>query len=154
MGQYCVIAVGQFDAIANNLSERWAADYLALHHKDKGEAQKAAYKRHIAASIGKTRLPDVRKLHVLHVVQPLATAGKARTAQHTLSLLRQMFQWAIRNDFTATDPTAGLVKKDFGRASDSRDRHLSPAELRELAKRLQAARLAGPKGRERSIPVL
>lgn len=138
----------------DELAERWEADYLALHHKDKGAAQIAAYRRHIAPSIGKTRLLDVRKLHVLHVVQPIARDGKARTAQHALALLRQMFQWAIRNDFAATDPTAGLVKSDFGGSSGPRDRHLTPDEIVELAQRLQASRMAGPAGRQRSIPVL
>lgn len=138
----------------DELAERWAADYLALHHKDKGAAQVAAYKRHVSPSIGKTRLLDARKLHVLHVVQPLARDGKSRTAQHTLGMLRQMFQWAIRNDFASIDPTAGLVKSDFGGSSDPRDRHLSPDEIQLLATKLQAARRAGPAGREREIPVL
>lgn len=138
----------------DDLADRWVADYLAQRHADKGTAARAAYDRHVHAAIGRVRLVDVRKLHILHVVEPLARAEKARTAQYVLGLLRQMFTWAIRRDFMTTDPTAGLRKTDFGGPAVSRDRHLSPDEIRELAKRLQSSRRAGPKGRERTIPVL
>ena len=138
----------------DELAERWEVEYLAVHRKDKGAAAKAAHARHVAAAIGKTRLVDVRKLHIQHIVQPLARSGRGRTAKSVLAQLRQMFSWGIRNDCAATDPTAGLVKADLAPADQPRERHLSPDEIRELAERLRAARRAGPAGRTRSIPVL
>lgn len=138
----------------NDLEERFARDYLAHQHKDKGEAARAAYRRHIAPAIGTTRLLDIKKLHVLHILQPLVTAGKGRTAKGILALLRQMFGWAVRSDFMLADPAAGLRKQDFGPASESRDRFLTEAEIVDLAQRLRAFNLAGPVGRERSIPIL
>lgn len=136
------------------LAARWAADYLTQQHKDGGAAIMAAYRRHVAPALDRTRLVDVRKLHVLHVVQPLARAGRGRTAVGVLALLRQMFTWAIRNDYAAVDPTAGLAKADFGPGAAPRERHLSPDEIVELARRLPAQRRAGPAGRERDVPVL
>lgn len=138
----------------DDLAERWAADYLAVHHKDKGLAAKAAYDRHVSAEIGKTRLTDVRKLHVQHVTAPLARDGRGRTAKGILALLRQMFSWAIENDFAALDPTAGIKKAKLAPADRPRERHLSAPEIVDLAARLRASRRAGPEGRERSIPVL
>lgn len=136
------------------LAERWETDYLALHHKDKGAGAMATFRRHVEPALGKTRVQDVRKLHVVHVVQPLARSGRGRTAKVVLGLLRQMFTWAIRNDYAAADPTAGLRKADYGPADTTRDRVLAPDEIVDLAQRLRAARRAGPAGRERSIPVL
>ncbi len=138
----------------DDLMNRWRANYLAHNHKDGGAASEAAYRRHIGPAIGATRLVDVRKLHVLHIVNALTAAGKGRTAAGTLAMLRQMFNWAIRQDFVAADPTAALKKSEYAGKTVSRDRVLSGDELRELATRLQASRRAGPKGRERVFPVL
>lgn len=136
------------------LAERWEADYLAAHHKDKGTAAMATLRRHALPALARVRLADVRKLHIVHVVQPLARDGRGRTAKVVLGLLRQMFTWAIRHDFAAADPTAGLRKADYGPAESARERVLSADEITELSKRLQASRRAGPAGRERDIPVL
>lgn len=136
------------------LVDRWESDYLRHHHKDLGAATRAAYNRHIAAAIGKTRLIDLRKLHVQHIVNTLTGNGKGRTAAAVLALMRQMFTWAIRHDFMAADPTAALVKAEFAGKSQSRERVLSADELRDLAQRLISTRRAGPEGRKRSIPVL
>lgn len=138
----------------DDLMDRWEADQLARDHKDKGAAMRAAYRRHVQAHIGRVRLLDLRKVHVLHVVQPLAAAGKGRTAKFTLALLRQMARWAIGREWLAADPTAGLRKDEFGGRETPRDRVLSEDELRTLAARLQASRRAGPAGRERDVPVL
>ncbi|NJA88077.1 tyrosine-type recombinase/integrase [Rhodocyclus tenuis] len=138
----------------NDLEARFARDYLSHQHKDKGESARATYRRHVAPSIGATRLLDLKKLHILHILQPLVVAEKGRTAKGVLALLRQMFSWAVRSDFMLSDPSAGLRKQDFGQSSESRDRHLSEVEVVDLATRLQAFNLAGPKGRERKIPVL
>lgn len=136
------------------LMDRWEQDYLRLHHKDKGAAVRAAYRRHVEAHIGRTPLLRVRKLHVQHVLGALTAADKGRTAAGVLAMMRQMFRWAVRHDFLAADPTAALVKAEFAGRTTPRERVLTGAEVRTLAERLAVVRRAGPAGRERTIPAL
>ncbi len=138
----------------NDLATAWEAAYLRPRHKDGGALVMGTFHRHIAPAIGKTRLLDVRKLHVVHVLDGLARDGKGRTAASVLGVLRQLFRWGIQREYLAADPTASLRKADYAGKVRSRERALSPDELRDLADRLCGTRRAGPKGRERDIPVL
>ena len=138
----------------NDLAAAWEAAYLRPRHKDGGALVMGTFRRHIAPAIGKTRLLDVRKLHIVHVLDGLARDGKGRTAASVLGVLRQLFRWGIQREYLAADPTASLRKADFAGKVRSRERALSPDELRDLAARLRGTRRAGPKGRERDIPVL
>jgi integrase len=138
----------------DDLMERFEEDYLARHRKDKGADAMAAYRLHIAPAIGSTALASIRKLHINHAIAPVVARGHIVRAKQLLALLRQGFNWAVRNDLVATDPTAGLRKSDLGGDAGPRDRVLSGVEIQELATRLREFRLAGPAGRERRIPVL
>ena len=136
------------------LTERWGAEYLANHHKDRGAATLAAYRKHIAPHIAATRLVELKKLHVQAVLGPLVRAGHGRTAAATLALMRQAFRWGMRHDFMDGDPTAALSKAEFAGRRTPRERVLSEEELRDLAGRFASARRAGPEGRERRILAL
>lgn len=136
------------------LADRWRRDYLAHSRKDKGAAVEAALKLHVLPTIGTVRLMDLRKVHVLHVLDPLTASGRGRTARGVLATLRQMCQWGIRRDYMAADPTAGLQKKEHGGSPTPRERVLAPSELQTLAQRMQASKRGGPVGRERDIPVV
>lgn len=138
----------------DDLADRWLSDYIAHRRKDKGAAVRAALALHVRPAIGATRLVDVRKLHVLHIIDGLVRQDKGRTARATLAMLRQMFRWGISRDYCATDPTAALVKAEFGAREQPRDRVLAPTELQALARHMQASRRGGPAGRQRTIPVV
>lgn len=136
------------------LVDRWIGGYVAIKRKDGGAAVRASLAKHALPAIGGVRLADLRKLHMVHVVEPIAKAGNGRTAAVVLATLRQMFLWAVRQEYVAIDPTAGLQKSDYAGKTTMRERVLAPAELQDLAQRMRATKRGGPIGRERDIPVV
>jgi integrase len=137
-----------------DLADRWQRDFLTHKRKDKGAAVMASLRLHVLPTIGAARLVDLRKLHVLHIVNAINGAGTGRTAALTLATLRQMFGWAIRCDYMAADPTAGLLKSEYGGKPTIRTRVLASAELKDLARRMHQTYRGGPVGRERDIPMV
>ena len=69
---------------------------------------------------------QIRKADVLKLLDREMDAGRARTANQTLQLSRQLFRWAIQRGYVEQDPTAGIERPA---KEQSRDRVLSDGEL-------------------------
>jgi len=67
--------------------------------------------------------------------------GVNRMAKLILSLVRQMFRFAVDRDIIEFDPTASIRKAKIGGKSVERDRVLSDDEIRALFRQLPDARL-------------
>lgn len=122
------------------LFDRWSAVDL-IRHKDGGQHVKDTMNRHVLPHIGSMYASDVRKGHVTGVTDALLAAGKQRTAKVCLSLMRQMFRYAVDRDVLEFDPTAALRKAAVGGKDVERDRVLTDDEIRALHRILPAANL-------------
>jgi len=124
------------------LFEQWHAAQLAPNRKDGGAEIKRMFAKDVLPQIGVLAVEDIRKGHISALLDRIRARGLNRTVGLTLSLVRQMFRFAISRDWIQSDPTATLdPSRDFGVKPVERDRVLSHDEVSELAIQLAQARL-------------
>jgi integrase len=123
-----------------NLFDRWVATDL-INRKDQGKEAQRMMQKDVLPFIGQLRIQDVRKGHVTEITDRLLQRGVNRMAKVVLSLIRQMFRFAVSHDLLESDPTAAISKKTVGGANVERDRVLDEKEIRELASKLLKAGL-------------
>lgn len=142
-------AQAKLDAIAaagrrmtvTDLFDRW--EKLALvSRKDKGREVRRMFEKDVLPALGAMAVADVRKGDVAAMLDHIRERGVGRMANLMLSLVRQMFRFAVARDWIEADPTASLKKADFGGKEVERDRVLSEDEIRELAHRLPEAKFS------------
>ncbi len=124
-----------------DLFDRWAATDL-INRKDKGSEACRMMKKDVLPFIGDMAIKDVRKAHITEITDRLLQRQVNRMAKVVLSLIRQMFRFAVTRDLLEADPTAFISKKTIGGANVERDRVLTEEEIRELALRLPDANMA------------
>lgn len=147
--------LAEHEALANRRTvrsafESWRSLRLArpeatggTARKDGGEAVAAHFGRHVLPHIGDVALEEIRRRdHVVPILHRLVAAGKMRSANVTLALLRQFFRWCAAQDWIEGDPTFGLSRADVGGAEASRERNLSFEEIAALPAAMEAAKLA------------
>lgn len=134
-------ALEQMEKSVQELFNDWKRVYLEVHRKDRGEAVEAAMKRDVLPRLGAMKAKDVRLPHIVQVIDQVLDRGARRTANMTLSLMRQMFRHGLARGIVETDPTLGLSKKQAGGNDVPVDRNLSFAEVTELLGKIQASDL-------------
>lgn len=127
--------------LVKDLFERWAATDL-INRKDQGTEARRMISKDVLPFIGELNIRDVRKGHIAEITDRLLQRGVNRMAKVVLSLIRQMFRFAVSRDLLESDPTALLSKKSIGGANVERDRVLDEDEIKELAKKLPTANMA------------
>jgi len=126
--------------LVKELFERWAATDL-INRKDQGKEARRMVLKDVLPFIGQLCIQDVRKGHITEITDRLLQRGVNRMAKVVLSLIRQMFRFAVSRDLLESDPTAAISKKTVGGANVERDRVLDEREVRELATKLLKAGL-------------
>ena len=126
--------------LVTDLFGRWMATDL-INRKDQGKEAQRMMQKDVLPFIGRLRIQDVRKGHVTEITDRLLQRGVNRMAKVVLSLIRQMFRFAVSRDLLESDPTAAISKKTVGGANVERDRVLDEREIRELALKLPKAGL-------------
>jgi len=121
--------------------ESWRALYLVREHKDGGALVESHFGRHILPMLGEKALQDVGKADIVPILDGLVGAGRLRTANALLALLRQFFRWCMARDWIDREPTFGLSKAAVGGAEAPCTRNLSFDELAALPDRMVAAKL-------------
>lgn len=123
---------------------RWRELYLEAknkdgtfaHRKDGGQFVAELFERHILPTIGERPLEEIRRGTVAEVLDRITAAGKRRTANMALSLLRQFLRWCAARDWIDNDPTALLKSQDVGGRIAPRQRALTALEIVELRDKL------------------
>jgi integrase len=121
--------------------ERWHELYVSAHRKDGGEFVKALFDRHILPVIGDKPLGELQRRDVADLLDAITAQGIRRTANMSLSLLRQFLRWCSARDWIERDPTLNLSKAAVGGKDKPRDRALSPMEIVGLRDALPASGL-------------
>lgn len=118
-----------------DLFDKWEKTELS-DRKDKGAEVRRMFEKDVFPTIGDMAAEDVRKGHVMALVDKVKERGVSRMARVIFSLVRQMMRFAVDRDLIESDPTAAIRKEKAVGKDNERDRVLSEAELKQLAKAL------------------
>jgi len=124
----------------NILFERWEKLDL-LNRKDGGKEVRRMFEKDVLPLIGNMAVEDIRKAHIINVIDTLLSRGVNRMSKLILSLMRQMFRFAQDRDIIENDPTSSIRKAKIGGKDTVRDRYLSEAEIRDLTAKLPSGKL-------------
>lgn len=119
-----------------SLYDGWMKNYIAKNRKDGGSHVEYMLKKDVIDRIGHIKLDDVKVHHITSVLDDMVASGVNRKANAALSLLKQMFKYAVRRGQITSDPTYSLAKRDFGGTEKPVERALSFDEISELIKKL------------------
>jgi integrase len=119
----------------------WDTLYLSKHRTDGGSEVRDLFGRHILPKLGDRPLDTIRRSDVTEILRRLTGAGKRRTANMVLALLRQFFKWSRKQDWMTGDPTLDLAREDAGGKESTRERNLTELEIIELRDKMSAAKL-------------
>jgi integrase len=125
---------------ANALFENWLKLDL-VNRKDSGKEIRRMFEKDVLPIIGEMAVEDIRKAHIINVIDILLARGVNRMTKLILSLMRQMFRFAQDRDIIEFDPTSSIRKAKIGGKDMVRDRVLSDAEIKALKSQLPEARL-------------
>lgn len=120
--------------------EHWASIDIK-NRKDGGKEIRRAFEKDVLPAIGNIAVADIRKSHVIEIVDKQLSRGVNRMAKLTFSLMRQMFRFAVDRDFIENDPTASIRKTKIGGKDTERDRVLSGDEIKLLGEQLANSKL-------------
>ena len=134
------IAASQARITVIDLFKRWEKTEL-VYRKDQGADVRRMFEKDVFPTIGDMAAEDVRKGHVMAVVDKVKGRGVPRMARVIFSLIRQMMRFAVDRDLLESDPTAAIRKEKAVGKDDERDRVLSEDEIKQLATKLPGARL-------------
>jgi integrase len=123
------------------LFEQWHKKE-ASKRKDKGEEIRRAFEKDVLPTLGDLYADEVKRRHIMQVLDDVKERGALRITNQILQYLRQMYRYAIKREIIETDPTYALTKKDAGGKETERDRYLTEMELRELSTKISSANLS------------
>lgn len=129
--------VGALPQTLRQLFDLWEQRELRAR-KDHGKEVRRKFEKDVLPRLGDFRLADLRRAHITEILDAVRARGAPRIASMLLSDLRQMFMFGVVREILPADPTAGLKKSNWGGKGNERDRVLSEAEIRQLAKALPA----------------
>jgi len=102
------------------LFEHWLAVDL-IRRKDKGVEVSRMFKKDVLPAIGCLQVKEIRKGQINQITDKLLTRSVPRMAKVILSLVRQMFRFAVDRDIIEADPTAAIRKAKIGGPAVERD---------------------------------
>jgi integrase len=123
----------------NNLFERWVQTDLQKR-KDLSEIKRMFHKD-VLPILGELMVADVKKSHIMQVIDALKKRDVAHLARNLLKLIRQMFRFAVDREIIESDPTARLIITKITTTPTERDRILDESEIISLAHQLPSANL-------------
>lgn len=123
------------------LFDKWEAIDLKDYKRGTKEIRQG-FDRYVFPHIGDLTIEEVKKSHIMVIVDSLKIKGLTRTPRMIFSQVRQMFRFALERDYIDADPTAAIRKSKTFKPDNERDRVLSEDEIRELFIKLPQAGLA------------
>ncbi|MFP3584745.1 tyrosine-type recombinase/integrase [Paraburkholderia sp. SIMBA_055] len=118
----------------------WEASALKKR-KDNGAEIRRAFDKDVLPLLGDMAMEDVKRSHLMPVLDAITARGANRLANRTLTDLKQFFKWCQLREHIAIDPLLAVVKKDVGGSEVERERTLSSEEIRALPAALESADL-------------
>ena len=116
-------------ATVEQLAATWLISYSRENHSTRWqETALSCIKLHVLPALGKTAISDVRHKHALALIQKIAatTPGSAR---NVMKFCRQMFKYAMRQEWAEVQPFLEITESVPKIAQKSKDRTLDDAEI-------------------------
>ena len=135
------LAAAKARLTVRDLFDRWEKAELVAR-KDKGADVRRMFEKDVLPKIGDLAAEDVRKGHVMAIVDKVKERGVERMPRVIFSLIRQMMLFAVDRDLLESDPTAAIRKAKAVGKDAERDRVLSEAEIKELHRKLPESGLS------------
>ena len=108
-------------------------DKWAKPNKRSWERDESMLKRDVLPAIGHVRLEDVRRRHVVAVLDRLQERGAHVQANRFRALLSKMFNFAVGRDLMEYNPCQGVARPS---RETAKDRYLSEEEIRTFLAKL------------------
>lgn len=110
--------------------------FIKIHRKDPVEVERM-FNRDVLPAIGGAKLKDITRRDILSkVLDPITDRGAGTQANKTLSILKQMFDFAVERDLMQGNPISTAKKKNVGGIEKPRTRALEFEELIQVFERL------------------
>lgn len=122
------------------LFDKWEAIDLK-DYKNGSNDIKMGFERYVFPVIGDIPIEEVKKSHIMTIVDNIKLKGLTRTPRLIFSQVRQMFRFALERDYIDIDPTASIRKGKTFKPDNERDRVLNHEELVILFQKLPQAGL-------------
>lgn len=119
---------------------KWEQSALSAR-KDKGAEIKRSFAKDVLPAIGDMAAEDVRRVDVARILDGVVSRDARILARNLLGDIRQMYGFGIARGLLEIDPTSHMKRDSYGRKVE-RDRVLTGAEIKALAKALPGAHLA------------
>lgn len=114
----------------SQLFERW--ERLGLSDRKDTREIRRMFEKDVLPQIGHLFVGDIRKGHIVQIINDVQARGVKRMVKLMLSQMRQMFRFAVDQDIIENDPTASIRKDKIGGRDTVRDRVLDEAEIKAL----------------------
>lgn len=112
------------------LFDRW--ERLGLTERKNVKEIRRMFEKDVLPQIGHLLVEDIRKAHIVQIINDVQARGVKRMVKLMLSQMRQMFRFAVDQDIIENDPTASIRKDKIGGRDTVRDRVLSEIEIKAL----------------------
>ncbi|PAY00035.1 integrase [Pseudoalteromonas sp. HM-SA03] len=110
--------------------------YIKVNRKDPIEVERM-FEKDVLPAIGGVKLKDITRRDILSkVLDPITDRGAGTQANKTLSILKQMFDFAVERDLMQGNPISTSKKKNVGGIEKPRTRALEFEELIQVFERL------------------
>lgn len=110
--------------------------YIKVNRKDPQEVERM-FEKDMLPAIGGVKLKDITRRDILSkVLDPITDRGAGTQANKTLSILKQMFDFAVERDLMQGNPISTAKKKNVGGIEKPRTRALEFEELIQVFERL------------------
>lgn len=112
------------------LFDRW--ERLGLEKRKNVKEVRRMFEKDVLPAIGHLLTENIRKAHIVQIINDIQARGVGRMTKLMLSQIRQMFRFAVDQDIIENDPTASIRKDKVGGRETIRDRVLSETEIKKL----------------------
>ncbi len=119
---------------------KWEQSALSAR-KDKGAEIKRSFAKDVLPSIGDMAAEDVRRVDIARILDGVVSRDARILARNLLGDIRQMYGFGIARGLLEIDPTSHMKRDSYGKKVE-RDRVLTDAEIKALAKALPGAHMA------------
>lgn len=119
---------------------KWEQSALSAR-KDKGAEVRRSFEKDVLPAIGDMAAEDVRRVDVARILDGVVSRDARILARNLLGDIRQMYGFGIARGLLEIDPTSHMKRDSYGKKVE-RDRVLTDAEIKALAKALPAANMA------------
>jgi integrase len=107
----------------------------------KAKTMRRTFEKDVFPHIGGMFADEVRRRHIMSVLDGVKERGARRATNILLQYLRQMFRYATVREIVGADPCFGITKASAGGKDVERTRTLSEDEIRTIVDQMPAANL-------------